>query len=1136
MRSRRLTKWLVLGAVPATVTMMVVPAGIAAASSAATAGAQQYVVFLKTQSTGSVSARAAAARRAQAPLAAQIKSLGAHVTGTTTAVSAVFATMTASQAQAVAANPAVELVAPNGIIHGATAPSISTGGGNPSASPGATAPNTLCGTASDPQLNPEALYNINAEAPTPGADGAGVKVALIADGLNPADPDFSRNAAFASTGSAAGSPVVTEEDFSSDGTNAATPGGEAFLDASSIAAQGNTAYDLSQYVSSAHPLPAGCDIKIQGVAPGASVLALKAFAENNDTTTSGFVQAINYAVAHGVKVINESFGSNNFPDLTADATRIADDDAVAAGVTVVVSTGDGGLTSTIGSPATDPNVISVGASTTFRAFEQFNFGGINDPAAKPGQYLDNNVAAISSGGMAENGSTVDLLAPGDWNWALCDTNITLYTDCTNESGTGSPIQFTGGTSEASPLTAGAAADVIQAYRGSHGGASPSPALVKRILMSTATDINSPATEQGAGLLNVTAAVAMARSIGAHGGAAGGGVLVSQGQVDVQQKPGATTNRTIAVTNTSNATIRVRLGTRQLTNKVASHSGEFCMQPGTPTSACPANTGVFPIWSGVAEVYQNVTFNVPRTTGTSRLDFTTDYQYTGQTSLLHVALIEPNGTYAAYDDPQGLADFGAAQVSNPPAGKWTAVFFTEQNGATSGGVGTSGPVQWNATTLTAVPGSRISPSAFTLHPGQTGDALLRVKSPSAAGDTSESVVISAPGQRTSVPVAIRTIIPTNRNGGSFHGVLTGGNGRADTQAEANDYVFDVPKHAKGLDISVKLANDPNDLLIAQLIAPDGEDTSYTTNVTYLKKIIPADAFSTRFANLYHANPAAGQWTLLLAWQNPVSGLELSEPFSGQISFAAPATSSTLPRGSALKRGKLYTFKVRIHNSGPSPEWYFADPRKNTNETISLLNQNGNVASTSKLTLPLAEPSAGLPFPYYLVPSDSRQLTGRLTSTVPVNFDMEYFPGDPDLEGVRAGHEASLTVSAPQLSSGLWLLNPDEVGPYPATGAPAAKASASVKVTTQAFDSNVGSSTGDIWSLSNGIGKGGFTPVYVPSGGTATIKVSIRATTAVGSREFGDVYIDDVAVAGFTGIFGLPSADQIVAIPFSYRVVR
>jgi len=60
--------------------------------------------------------------------------------------------------------------------------------------------------------------------------------------------------------------------------------------------------------------------------------------------------------------------------------------------------------------------------------------------------------------------------------------------------------------EKQPLTAGAAADVIAAYAKTHGGRDPDPALVKQIIMSTANDLEAPANQQGAGLLDVLAAV------------------------------------------------------------------------------------------------------------------------------------------------------------------------------------------------------------------------------------------------------------------------------------------------------------------------------------------------------------------------------------------------------------------------------------------------------------------------------------------------------------------------------------------------------------------------------------------------------------------------------------------------------
>ena len=85
--------------------------------------------------------------------------------------------------------------------------------------------------------------------------------------------------------------------------------------------------------------------------------------------------------------------------------------------------------------------------------------------------------------ISEVCNTVDLVAPGDLNWSLCSSDIALFAECANENGEPSPITLFGGTSEAAPLTAGAAADVIQAYASTHNGNDPTPASVKQILMS-----------------------------------------------------------------------------------------------------------------------------------------------------------------------------------------------------------------------------------------------------------------------------------------------------------------------------------------------------------------------------------------------------------------------------------------------------------------------------------------------------------------------------------------------------------------------------------------------------------------------------------------------------------------------------
>src|SRR6476469_1727639 len=130
-----------------------------------------------------------------------------------------------------------------------------------------------------------------------------------------------------------------------------------------------------------HALPAGCTITVRGVAPGASLVGLNVFGAAGLVFNSTVVEAIDYAVnVDNVDVINESLGNNGFPTDGVDAVSLADDAAVATGVTVVTSTGDAGVTNTTGQPATDPNVISVMASTTLQLQAQTGVGGIRNVA------------------------------------------------------------------------------------------------------------------------------------------------------------------------------------------------------------------------------------------------------------------------------------------------------------------------------------------------------------------------------------------------------------------------------------------------------------------------------------------------------------------------------------------------------------------------------------------------------------------------------------------------------------------------------------------------------------------------------------------------------------------------------------
>jgi hypothetical protein len=1115
-------------------------------------GALKNVIVLMRDRPAGLGARSAdrarVVRAEVGPLARALRSQGAkHLTAGKT-LPFVLASVSSAQKAALEANPDVRAVLPDAVIQAPRA-AIPTEAAAPLTAGRSTASSGPCGTASNPEADPEALGVINApEAMKLGFNGAGVSVAYIAGPIDTTIPDFKRNARYASSGSPAGSPVLTNVNFAGDPANtpSSDDAGESFLDASSIGAQGDTVFDLNAFVGSTHPLPHPCDITVTGSAPGANVIGLDVFSDKNSTTESNFIQAIQYAVSHGVKVLNESFGSNPFPDTALDATRIADDQAVAAGVTVVTSTGDSGVTSTVGSPATDPQVINAGASTTFRAYKQLTFGGINAPAPKSskGKWLDNNIATISSSGFAQNGdNSVNLVAPGDSNWALCSPTIAVYTSCTTFSGKAASLQFTGGTSESAPLTAGAAADVIQAYQSTHGGASPSPALVKQILMSTATDINAPAEQQGAGLLNIGAAVKEAESATQRTGS----LMLTPNQVNVTSSPGAATSKPVSITNMGSQTVTVHLSTRTLTRKVASRSGSLCLDPSSKKISCgPPTKRSIKIWSGVREVYVEKTFTVPHTgKKQSRLNFSANYPFTNQASLLHVAVYDPSGAYAGYSDPQGDANFANIQVTNPKPGTWTAVFFTQKGNKTrKGTTGTTGKIKWRADTWIYGSGGTIKPASLSIAPGATQTATLRVKGPKQAGDVAQSIVVKSPYGTNTVPVTVRALVRIKAKGGSFKGLLSGGNGRGNP-AQMNTYAFDVPSGKHDVDVSATLA-DVKDAAVAYLEDPEGETVASSSNITLGKaSLFGAKLVKTHTLEVYKDNPQAGRWTFVLDWLPPVvSGkafAELSEPFAGKVQFNQVRASSNLPKAKTLHQGQKYSFHVTVKNTAATPEAFFLDPRAPGTATVALVQENNRLKSDQNMKLPLG---SGISYPFYLVPPETSAVQTSITGSAPVTYDIDPLAGDPDVSpalsapGVTAsqsGNTASLSLSAAnELAPGLWGLFPSEVGPYSASGAAAVTASASFSAVTQSFDSTVGSKTGDMWSLFNKVGSGNFSPAYLKPGKSATISLTITPTAAPGTQVSGSINLDDAfqvnAVTGYE--FG--GGDELASLPFSYTV--
>ena len=511
---------------------------------------------------------------------------------------------------------------------------------------------------------------------------------------------------------------------------------------------------------------------------GARCLAgrLKAFSNLGYTTNSNFVQAIEYAVDQDdVDVINESFGSNPFPDTDRDPISLADAAAVAAGVTVVVATGDGGPNGTLGAPSTDPYVIAAGASHAVPPLRARSAYGAQ---ALANGDVSNNISALSSGGFAQRAArTVDVVAPGDLGWALCSTTTTLYTDCTNfNTPPGpTPLQAFGGTSESTALTSGLAALVIQAYRSTHNGASPSPALVKQIMMSTATDLGAPSSEQGAGLINSLEAVKAALSIVDENGrpaTRGGGLLLNPTSARITAEPNAYETRSFSITNTGSTWEYLRPSLDTLGAAMAGETLTLNLDPATD----PTFLNV----AGTPRSYISQKITVP--SGAQHLDVAIAYPVPNPFTspnipIVFLGLLDPSGRQAAYSIPQG-EDNGYAHVDivKPNAGTWTVLIWTHPRGVGAPDPESySGPLQLTWAAERYVKLGSVSPSHLDLAPGATQSITAQFSMPSQPGDLAAAIRFVGDDAEPEIPVSLRALIPVGPLGGSFTGTLTGGNG-------------------------------------------------------------------------------------------------------------------------------------------------------------------------------------------------------------------------------------------------------------------------------------------------------------------------------------------------------------------------
>ncbi|HEU5270365.1 MAG TPA: S8 family serine peptidase [Jatrophihabitans sp.] len=1107
-------------------------AAVAAPTTAATAGnSESVIVVLHDQLTSTpankshVSVRRTQATNDQNAVLSRLTKRGGAKPSKVqhyTAANAFSATVTTDQAAALAADPSVAAVIPNNKIAFTVGQKVSETAGQvqPGKTLGVPPSTAVCPTdPAKPLLEPEALQDTNTASDDPTAktaqqltDGSGVKVAYLADAINPDNPDFIR---------ADGSHVIVDyKAFSADGPTPNEGGAEAYGDASSIAAQGLVSHDLSTFVNPAYPLPAGCNIRILGMAPGASIVALKI-----DFYTTSIVQAIDYAVSTDhVDVINESFGGNPIPDASArSAISLFNDMAVAAGTTVTVSSGDAGTTSTIGNPSTDPNVISVAADTNSRGYLQTGYAGAR--AFGNGKWLNDEISSLSSGGFTQSGGTVDITAPGEAGWAACDAGSP---ECANFHGSGSDFQLFGGTSQSAPLTAGAAALVISAYRSTHGGASPSPQLTKRILTSTARDLGLPAFEQGAGLLDSRAAVEAALTYPGGSSPAPAGVssniVLSGGQINLSGAPGSTKSATIGVQNVGTKSLTVAAATRDyLTTAVQQISTSIDAASG-PTFPYPTN--------GAPWVYKKVTFTVPAGTDRTALQMIwagAPKSVGGVQPVVRVSLFDPSGTFVANSRPQGgarVANYANLDVRRPVAGTWTALLYTPGNAT-----GYTGNVTLRFTHSDAIPVGTVSSPAFHLAPGQSKNLKVSFKVPG-SGDTSYSVTIaSSDGHQTSVPVIIRTIVPISHGVGTFNGTITGGNARAGSAAQVFTYAFDVPAGKRDVSVGVKLASDPKYTLEGVLVDPNDETQAIDSNL-YPTGISTTGAQGLGM-QMTAANPVPGRWRVIILVINPVPGTAITQNFTGTVEFNKSKVQAIgLPDSPniELARGSSTTAQIKVTNTGIAPINVQVDPR------IAKLRNVQLVSPFGPQTFELPAHAA----PTFLVPPGTTSLTETAVSDIPAIADLLDGTQGIDVVGDLKAAQHGSTVSVAKVkeknggtvASGVWFTDVNEVGYVGPEGAPTATSTVNLTARTNPFDGSVTSSTGDFWNVAVDPNADLGSPVTIQPGDTATITVTITPTAKNGS-----------VVEGVLNVYTPPSfayatfnttGDLLAQIPYTYTV--
>lgn len=729
-----------------------------------------------------------------------------------------------------------------------------------------TSPGSRAGSgAATPHTSPLAVSLLQAEAVHGlGIDGSGVRVCIIDTGVDFFHPDL-QGTAILGPDSMPLAADFTETDLTDNiGHGTAVAG--------CVAAQARRVYGVA-----GQPGRPAAQTRVKGIAPGARLMSAKVFdarvASGYDST---IIAALEWAAQQGAQIVNLSLGGVSLPNDGTDPLAAAVTALRQRGILVVVSAGnEGSGIGTLKSPGSSPGALTVGASTMFRSFAEIGF------LAEPGKWTADQLAGFSSLGPSADGRCKpEILAPGAYDWGLAPTL---------GSEEGQYVQLFGGTSQAAPLMAGAAALVYQAFHKTHGRY-PTPDEAIALTCSTALDLGLPAHLQGAGRVDALQAVQAA--MGERSGA------VAVPPRPAEAAPGQTAQVVVELHNP---------GSKAL---------EAVPAVVAPVRSKPISSA-FHGEVAANQSPQQIHFTVAEQTGMMQVSLDWPSRTHGpQAPRLLLAVYDPEGRFINYQSPSPTGDYELGRsvdtwVAHPMAGRWTARVALR-----GGDRNTVQPYTLSIRAFQQADWDWVETpgESLRLEPGERKELRLTVRVPEAtpAGTyTGHLRVSSAAGGHAAIPLAVLVPVVLESGRGHFTGQFQHGYQGSWGNGDWLYHDVEVPDQTRSLITSLQWP-DVDNAVEFYLIDPAGHAVAGRSNTADIMDDGSSHALG---AQILFASPRPGRWRLLLH-SFAFCGRGMPEPYFGVVETGRELLS---PRRIDLQAepGQRAPVALHVRNPGRMP---------------------------------------------------------------------------------------------------------------------------------------------------------------------------------------------------------------------------